>query len=185
MKKVDLTQPGVFENAHEGRGFTLEPTGLRREWFGIQVPTFRFWVNEEHPFQYRLRDGTLVRFANGFPTDRGTVRPIPAQLWIAKDRFSGFYPHDAVYSTGGVWILRKGATEWEWQKVGFWEANAMLRALCRQDPIPCGWWKAGVVYAGVTLGGWAGWRGNEPRGWMPDPPVGDKPDVDDGVPIRL
>ncbi len=176
--KVNLSQPGTFENWQEGYGFTLHPAGLRTEWTGAQVPTFRFWNDCEHPFQYRLKDGTLVRFADGFPTDRGTVRPIVAQLWIAKDRFSGFYAHDSIYSTGGCWILRVGSTEWEWQKVSFTEANAMLKTMCRCDPVPCGWWKAQIVWTGVALGGWVGYRGNEPRGAAPGA-IREKPDVDD------
>jgi hypothetical protein len=168
MDRINLTQPGTFENWQEGYGYHLIPAGLRTELLGGQVPKFKFYVEQDRPFQYRLKDGTLIRLADGFPTDRGSVRPMVAQYWIAKDRFTGFYAHDSIYSTGGVWLKRPGKdSAWEWYKVGYFEANALLKAMCRNDPVPCGWWKAQIVWLGVTAGGWVGWRGNEPHGTAP------------------
>jgi len=49
--------------------------------------------------------------------------------------------------------------------------------------VPCGAWKAGLVWGGVRLGGWIAWDGKQPHGPPPERPA--KPDADDGEVIGI
>lgn len=183
--KINPNLHGVFINGRQGFGYLLDFWRLTTELFGIQRPVYKLHLDKDHPLGFRQHDGTVLMPADGAPCDGGTVRPIAAQLWIAKDRFQlGFIVHDSIYSTGGLWVLRPGHL-WQWVAVNRSEADALLRTMCRCDPVPCGWWKATIVWAGVRAGGWAGWRGNETWGGSNPNTWTERPDVDDPPPMGV
>lgn len=182
--KIDVNRMGCFINWQQGVGYLLDLVGHKTGLFGGQTPMYRFDQNRNRPFMFRQDDGTMLMPADGIPTDYGTVKPIVAQYWIAKDRFTcAFLVHDSIYSTGGCWIKKPGSY-WRWIKLTRSQADALLRTMCICDPHPCGWWKPRIVWAGVRAGGWVGWRGNERIG--SDPNTWDEiPDVDDGLPMGV
>ena len=173
---------GHFENARQGFGYNLDFETHSTNWAGMQTPIYRCWLDADHPLQFRMKDGTVLRTTDGFPTDGGSVKPIAAQLWIPKDRFIGFLFHDDIYQHGGCWRKRPGC-DWEWVRLSRAQADELLRMMCRCDPVPCGAWKSGLVWAGVRIGGWVAWDGKQPHGPPPERPA--KPDADDGEVIGI
>lgn len=175
--KIDTNELGCFLNWQQGIGYLLQFSEHQKGLFGRQTPMYKLELIRDHPLQFRQVNGWLLMPADGVPTDMGTVKPIVAQYWIPKDRFTlAFIFHDSIYSTGGCWVKRPGHN-WEWLEMSRSEADALLMLMCICDPSPCGWWKPRVVWAGVRIGGWVGWRGDEdagsnPNGWW------ERPDVD-------
>lgn len=175
--KIDPDLKGSFVNWREGVGYDLEFLHYRCGFLGGQTPIFAFHLNREHPLMFRQGDGTLLMTPERFPTDGGTVKPTQAQYWIPKDRFMpGFLFHDSIYQTGGLWAKRPGHL-WEWVELSRSETDALLMTFCLCDPVPCGWWKAHIVWSGVRVGGWWGWSGKELYGSNPNE-WAEKPDCD-------
>ena len=175
-KKFDPNRTGHFVNWQQNVGYHLEFTGIKNGFLGSQTPHYRIQLNQKHPLRFLFEDGSSIMPANCSPTDQGTIRPFFVRRWINKDRFLlGFLFHDSAYSTGGFWFRANKDTEWAWLDVTRFQADALLRTMCQCDIVPCGWWKANLIWTGVRFGAWFAWRGNEPRGENPNGWIEEKP----------
>lgn len=168
-RKIDWNSDGHFENPTMSSrgGFELLDKKIEKGVLGINVTTYRLALNHHHPLIWVMNDGTQVMCADNVRTDFASVKPMVAQLWIPKDRFVMPFLHDAGYATGGYWVKFPGSRMWEWVEISWMDCNALLRAGCRNDPLPCGKAKPWVVWTGVTIGGWIPWLLQKRKGWKP------------------
>lgn len=150
--------PGRFENWQEGVGYQLYFHHVDKKWFGQTKTIWRFRLIHEHPAQFVQNDGTVIRPAAEFLTDGGSS-PIVTQGWVNPFRFLGFFWHDSGYRDQGLTVKAAGEDRYRFMKLSQGQLDAMLRVMCRCDPVlPCGRWKAGLIWGVLRGCGWYAWN---------------------------
>jgi hypothetical protein len=121
-----------------------------------------FWRTIYHfrldvaPVLWVDRNGWIWKTPNAFYTDQGSV-PWVASALVSKDRFIGFYFHDAAYRDHGLMCDKGDGRGFVFVELTRSEVDAMLYDQCLSDPDPAWQFTAGVVWSAVRSGGWMSW----------------------------
>lgn len=180
---------GSFINEAEGVGYDWLENGVRygyhfwgRDWFKWrEKQLFLFQLNEENPLTFIQENGDRLRPClpgQSFPSDLGSI-PLFMQRYI---RINGpeYAYHDRIFEVGYIWVKYKVSDEWIALPVSLSDANTLLHTMSMCTKYPRGKGKAGIIWAGVTVGGpFCGYT--KAKLPLPEPhkDKSGKPDVDD------
>jgi hypothetical protein len=141
-------------------GFNPPRYEIRRLLFIMRrrVELVNYRPDPVNPPKLVLRDGRIVTFFKGAPSDGGSI-PFIVQWWtgLTRDRFKpAFYFHDLMYANGGAWISCDGGATWAFVELTRYECDDILdQAIQASDGTTE---EREIVFDGLSWFGWAAWE---------------------------